>query len=99
MSQPWGEGCNGAALPYDCTQWRGGRILLLVLLPILLAFAAGERVHAAPLMALPGQYSVTSTGAFTYTIPIQVPPGIHKMAPRLAFTYSSQGRDGYLGLG
>lgn len=50
-------------------------------------------------MSLPGQYSVSSKGAFTYTIPIKVPPGIHRMAPHLAFSYSSQAPDGYLGLG
>jgi hypothetical protein len=54
---------------------------------------------AAPLVALQGQWNVTNTGAFTYTIPLQVPPGTRHLVPHLALTYSSLAGDGYLGLG
>jgi RHS repeat-associated protein len=37
-------------------------------------------------------------GSLSYTIPIQVPP-FHGIEPRLALTYSSEGRNGFVGVG
>jgi RHS repeat-associated protein len=48
---------------------------------------------------LNGTFSVTSTGAATYTLPIAIPPGLSGMAPNLALSYSSQGPDGVAGQG
>ena len=51
----------------------------------------------------PGNFAqtpnVNSSGAFTYSIPIQVPPGTAGLAPNLALTYSSAGGDGSVGIG
>jgi len=47
----------------------------------------------------PGSFQVTPGGAATYTIPIQVPPGIAGVEPSLAVSYSSQGGNGLLGMG
>lgn len=73
-------------------------------LPMLLlcgagtAFAAGANgtVFNA---AIPGEFSVSSTGAASYSIPIEVPPGIGGMAPQLSLNFSSQAGNGLLGVG
>jgi probable HAF family extracellular repeat protein len=48
---------------------------------------------------VPGQLSVSPSGAATYTVPISAPPGIAGMAPDLTLAYSSQGDDGIAGQG
>ncbi|MBK8254385.1 MAG: hypothetical protein IPK82_17165 [Polyangiaceae bacterium] len=48
---------------------------------------------------LPGQAGVSSDGAATYTIPLDVPAGVAGMEPHLAINYSSKGDNGLLGLG
>ncbi|EJL76642.1 virulence plasmid B protein, partial [Polaromonas sp. CF318] len=47
----------------------------------------------------PGQFSVNESGAATYRIPIQVPPGIAGMEPKLELSYNSQGGNGLMGMG
>ncbi|NKI94387.1 SpvB/TcaC N-terminal domain-containing protein [Rhizobacter sp. SG703] len=50
-------------------------------------------------MSLPGKFAVSQSGAATYTIPLQVPPGVAGLEPKLSLTYSSQAGNGYLGVG
>ena len=50
-------------------------------------------------MLTPGQFQVSESGAATYTIPIQVSPGVGGMEPKLSLNYSSQSGNGLLGVG
>lgn len=48
---------------------------------------------------LDGSSSVTSSGEFTYRIPLEVPAGRAGMQPELALTYGSRRGNGLLGVG
>jgi hypothetical protein len=49
--------------------------------------------------ALKGEFSVSPSGAATYRLPLQLPPGIAGMKPKLEMVYNSQGGNGMMGLG
>jgi len=66
----------------------------------LLLPEAPSLAASAPAAITPGQFNVTGTGAFTYSIPIAVPPGTAGMVPALSLDYSSQNAsDGLEGWG
>jgi len=46
-----------------------------------------------------GSFSVSNSGAATYSLPISVPVGVNGLSPRLALNYSSRGGNGLLGTG
>ncbi|MCG3113558.1 MAG: hypothetical protein MCM46_17255 [Candidatus Manganitrophus sp. SB1] len=55
-------------------------------------------VVLAPLAYAQGSVAGNS-GAFTYSIPIEVPPGRHGLTPQIALTYNSSAGNGFLGVG
>src|SRR5690349_20948701 len=61
-----------------------------ITIPALSQAAAG-RTSGVP--------AVTPTGAATYSIPLDLPPGTNSLAPRLAFSYNNHGGAGPLGVG
>jgi RHS repeat-associated protein len=48
---------------------------------------------------LPGAFAVDESGAATYSVPIEVPPGRAGLAPNLALTYRSSSGHGYVARG
>ncbi|MEJ0053624.1 MAG: SpvB/TcaC N-terminal domain-containing protein [bacterium] len=56
-------------------------------------------IASSVLMSVPGESDVNSAGAFTYSLPIAVPPGTARIVPRLSLDYSSQSGNGLQGLG
>ena len=72
---------------------------------ILAAGATADAALAEPLDptsphgALPGAFQVDSSGAATYSIPIEVPPGLGGVEPKLSLTYSSRAGNGIAGMG
>lgn len=67
------------------------------LMGVAMSFCVAVPVSAQ--MAMPGGFSVSPSGAATYTIPIQVPPGISGVEPAVSLNYNSQAGNGLLGVG
>ena len=88
-----GDGTHDATLP------DGRKVNLDSVPPPNPTKAAGPPVGAPFNGVLTGQFSVSPSGAATYTVPISIPPGIAGMAPNLALVYNSQGGDGIAGQG
>ena len=68
-------------------------------IPGPLALPPSPIVPADEVGYLPASWDVTATGAFTYSIPIEVPQGRAGMQPSLSLTYSSGAGNGWLGEG
>lgn len=80
----------------DTMKMRRSCIALLAVLSSLLA----TRSWAADVVGSPqGQFAVSPTGAATYTVAIDVPPGIGGMQPQIGITYNSQSGMGNVGWG
>ena len=56
-------------------------------------------VPSANVGYLPGSSSVTPTGQYTYSVPIEVPPGRGGVVPDLALRYNSRAGNGLVGVG
>jgi RHS repeat-associated protein len=88
-----GDGTHDATLP------DGRKVNLDSVPPPDVAKAPGPPVGDPFNGVLTGQFSVSTSGAATYSVPIFIPPGISGMAPNLSLAYSSQSSDGILGQG
>ncbi|MCB0429861.1 MAG: VCBS repeat-containing protein [Flavobacteriales bacterium] len=77
------------------------RVETNAMIPMREGGAAGVNavMYATVFGSIPGTADVSLSGAATYTMPIDIVPGINGMEPGLAITYSSQGGDGLLGIG
>ncbi|MCX2185036.1 VCBS repeat-containing protein [Streptomyces sp. SKN60] len=67
--------------------------------PVPLSVSASGLSGAVGGGYLPGSSAVDSSGAYTYTLPLEVPTGRAGVQPRLALRYSSSAGDGLLGMG
>ncbi|MGB0372395.1 MAG: RHS repeat-associated core domain-containing protein [Opitutales bacterium] len=59
----------------------------------------GTSEHSVAPVILQGELGVSPNGATTYSLPIDIAPGVANFQPSLALSYNSQGGNGYLGLG
>jgi RHS repeat-associated protein len=76
----------------------GGVAALCVVLYLLIASGNNAAVTAA-CQPLPAEVRVNTSGALTWSMDIEVPPGIKGIEPALTLRYNSQGTNGLLGNG
>jgi len=71
-------------------------VSVLLLIGITLALHTGAE---AAVGKIPGSFTVSATGAATYSIPIWAPPGPHGLQPNLSLVYNHRSGVGYMGIG
>lgn len=73
-------------------------LLFAVLLISVITCKAQPDINR-PVGTIPGEVSVSMSGAATYTIPVRVPAGVAGLQPNLSLIYNSQINDGIAGYG
>src|ERR1044072_1009107 len=67
---------------------------------LVIALSCLHRASAQQMAAcIPAKYNVSPTGAFTFNVHIDLPPGLRGIMPKLSIDYNSQGTSGILGIG
>lgn len=97
-----GCGIDGSEQRQNDTLIQGRRWLLSVGMGLgLLATSGLLQAQTATLVpgSTAGEFSVSPSGAATYSVPIAVPPGVAGVAPQVSLSYSSQGGNGMMGIG
>ncbi|MGI9301750.1 MAG: SpvB/TcaC N-terminal domain-containing protein [Gammaproteobacteria bacterium] len=61
--------------------------------------AVTQAVGTGLVGSIRGSFGVAPSGGATYSIPIEVPPGIAGLAPKLSFNHNSQDQNSLLGVG
>lgn len=79
------------------SSWRRGLSGLVLLFGLVVL---APSVYGQVSLPLEGKGSVAgNSGAFSYSIPLEVPPGRHGLTPQLSLVYNSSGGNGFLGVG
>ncbi|MBL8511221.1 MAG: VCBS repeat-containing protein [Betaproteobacteria bacterium] len=79
---------------------RGKATSVAITSAFLLALSPITASAQAPLPGFTaGSFQVTESGAASYMIPIQAPPGLAGLEPKLSLAYNSQAGNGLMGLG
>lgn len=78
-------------------KWKYLAFVFLFFLVNVNAYAGYQK--SIPIGTISGTFSVDGSGAATYQVPIEVPPGTNGVAPSLALNYNNQRSNGYLGMG
>ena len=81
---------------YDYSRRLIGLAVYLVLGALVVSAPASlalDRIY------VPGKFEVDQTGAATYSIPIEIPPGTAGMVPNVSLEYNSHRGDGLVGVG
>lgn len=73
--------------------------LRLLLAIIFISIGKISQAQTVLADAIPASYNVSETGAFTYSVPLRLPPGLKGLMPNLAISYNSQGGNSTLGMG
>lgn len=78
------------------TRYSSVKVLTIIL---FICFASAVKAQTIIPGETPVTYNVSASGAFEYSIPLRIPPGIKNLVPELAINYNSQGGNGLLGVG